>query len=305
MHNSVVIYLEHYYIYFGVFWEGIYLGVDKWKVMSACTKWVFKALSMPEKLNKSVFDRFFTQTDDSLPVTKWFGMNYMHILSDNLKFGSFPYVPSMKYPPIVKAFVVPYDEQQDLSHYPSLSDLGFQTVLGTECVYTLVSNKPQHPIGVGLHCVFLPDLRDLERLIMVDEKISDFSLEAFRTLPLIEQLEQELTEARACKDNNLAIATVATLSIAIETACKVVLEQRNITYQRVRDGLNDLLNHLVRNGFLSEKDRQACLALKGLRNAVDHGHSGILTIQNAELFFSSGSGLIQTILQSAIHDGTT
>lgn len=108
--------------------------------------------------------------------------------------------------------------------------------------------------------LIIPDIRDLERL-MFDE--DDDILIAINGLPFADQLKQEVLEARECMKNNLSIAVIATLAIALETACKITLQTNPKAYNPHKDGLNDLLSNLLKNDPLSEKDRQAVLTLKG------------------------------------------
>lgn len=265
--------------------------------------WLLNTLTMPDVITGEMFnDRFVSGEVKDLDISKWFGVTYVPILQDALKVGLFPIMPNMKYPPIVKAFVVPFESYPHIDRLPSIDDLKFKSLISSDKVICLVSNKPKYPIGASVRCVILPDIRDLERLIFGEEEW-DFTKD-IEGRPLADQLHQEITEARQCKEANLPIATIATLAIAMETACKMILEEKQIRYSPTKDGLNDLLNHLTRNGLMSEKDKQAFLSLKGVRNAVDHSHTGLVTNQNAELFFATGEDLIRRLLKSSVHDGS-
>lgn len=137
------------------------------------------------------------------------------------------------------------------------------------------------------------------------EEESPLIAELINGLPLSDQLQQKLDEARKCRDLKLPIATIATLSIAMETACKVVLENHSISYNRGKDGLNELLNKLVHHELLTEKNRQAALSLKGMRNSVIHGHNGLTSEDNGRMFFTCGDGIITEILKSVKHKGSS
>jgi len=257
--------------------------------------WIIRVLSLPQKIKADEFEKFFTRSEDD-PIAKTMtGIQHLYTYSE-YNYCFFPFVPNMQYPPIVKPFII---TSEDISSQSAPSDLGFTWFTGDDGTYCTVSYCEK--FHGSIRVIFIPDMRDILTIVGVENRnFSDLT-----GFPLSDQLEQELNEAKICMDHKLPIAVIATLSIAIETACKIVLETNNIPYSRNKDGLNDLMNSLVRNDLMSEKDRQACLALKGLRNAVDHAHSGTVSLHHAEMFYKTGVSLIQTILQSAVHNGST
>jgi uncharacterized protein YutE (UPF0331/DUF86 family) len=272
--------------------------VEQERKMTACIGYSIRALALSQRITISAFRNFFdTSKDVDVLAKKLTGISQMTMSNDGFNYTVFPFVPNTKYPPIVKAFVLTPDELP-VDRLPTPAELGFMTFVADDGTYCTINDTKKFYGSV--QCTFLPDLRDIERMIY-GENVMGY-LSNVRGLPLSDQLEQEINEATICKNQRLPIATIATLSIAMETACKLVLEKREVSYLRNKDGLNELLNTLVKNGLLSETDRQACLSLKGLRNAVNHAHTGIVTEQNAEMFFVTGQSLIGTILQSAMHD---
>lgn len=264
---------------------------DKWRLYNDCVKWIFEVLSLPDQMSSQEFNEFISSVESStLPIAKWIGFTEIIINHDGKSWGLTPKIPSMVYPPLIKPIIIPFNDKP--SNYPNVTDYGFQTYEGTDHVKCLLTRKPFK--YAWMRCIYVPDFRDVERIILNLED-NDY-MELIRTLPLGDQLEQELFEARSCREMKLPIATIATFSIAIETACKIVLHQKGIKFNPIKDGLNDLLNHLANNSLITEKDRQAVLSLKGLRNSVDHSHSGTIGKHNSDLFYSAGEELLKRIL---------
>ncbi|MEK5181336.1 hypothetical protein [Paenibacillus odorifer] len=272
----------------------------KWNEYSENYNWIRNLLSMPDILTISEYNEFVSEIEKCpLLIAQWVGFEEIRIFPTERPLGIVPFIPNMNYPPIIKTFIVPFSEQTDVRNFPSLNEYGLRTLISSNNIHCFITNIPNS--NAWGKCVYFPDLRDLERLIYSNERVPIEEITS--GLKMGDQLAQELSEAKMCKDINLPIATISTLSIAMETACKIVLEHSEIEYSRAKDGFNDLLNKLLKHNLLSGKSHASALALKGYRNSITHGHQGMATENKANVFYMCGYELIEEILQSIKHEG--
>lgn len=116
-------------------------------------------LCMHDVISLSEYERLVEDTaQSSLEITNWVGFNQVVSLASKHPMALIPFIPGMHYHPITKFFVVPFQEEPDVSKFPSVNDYGIVNK-GIDNTQYIITKKPCE--FVWIKCVFFPDLRDI------------------------------------------------------------------------------------------------------------------------------------------------